>query len=128
MVVMVEGKQQKCGGGGGCEEKQSKCGGSGGGGGGKTIEMWCWRENNRNVEVMVVMKGKQQKCTCIMRIQSILINTDTKGTEPITSVRFTEVSVLKGQAMYDIFGISGTKRTVRNREVSVLQRCLYREV
>ena len=46
MVVMVQGKQ-------------SKCGGSGGGGGGKTIEMWCWRENNRNVEVMVVMKGKQ---------------------------------------------------------------------
>ena len=53
MVVMVQGKQQKCGGGGGCEEKQSKCGGSGGGGGGKTIEMWCWRENNRKVEVMV---------------------------------------------------------------------------
>ena len=54
MVVMVQGKQQKCSGGGGCEEKQSKCGGSGGGGGGgKTIEMWCWRENNRKVEVMV---------------------------------------------------------------------------
>ena len=97
MVVMVQGKQQKCGGGGGCEEKQSKCGGSGGGGGGKTIEMWCWRENNRNVEVMVVMKGKQQKC--IMRIQSILISTDTKGTEP--SVDFTEVSVLQRQAMYN---------------------------
>ena len=27
-----------------------------------------------------------------------------------------------------IFGISGTKRTVRNREVSVLQRCPYGEV
>ena len=27
-----------------------------------------------------------------------------------------------------IFGISGTKRTVRNREVSVLQRCSYGEV
>ena len=39
MVVMVQGKQQKCGGGGGCEGKQSKCGGSGGGGGERTIEM-----------------------------------------------------------------------------------------
>ena len=44
-VVVVEGKQQKCG---GC--------------GGKTIEMWwLWlRENNRNV---VVVEGKQQKCS-----------------------------------------------------------------
>ena len=51
-------------------------------------------------------------------IQSKLFNTDTKGTEP--SVRFTEVSVLQsrgGKCMS--FGISGTKRTVRNREVSV---------
>ena len=68
MVVMVQGKQQKCGGGGGCEEKQSKCGGSGGGGGGKTIEMWCWRENNRNVEVMVVMKGKQYNTIVFTRM------------------------------------------------------------
>ena len=44
-VVVVEGKQLKCGGGGG-----------GGGGGGKTIEMRRWRrENNRNEEE----EGKQ---------------------------------------------------------------------
>ena len=43
-VVVVEGKQLKCGGGGG------------GGGGGKTIEMRRWRrENNRNEEE----EGKQ---------------------------------------------------------------------
>ena len=44
-VVVVEGKQLKCGGGGG-----------GGDGGGKTIEMRRWRrENNRNEEE----EGKQ---------------------------------------------------------------------
>ena len=52
-------------------------------------------------------------------LQSNRFNTDTKGTEP--SVRFTEVSVLQRQGMYD-FWHSGTKRTVRNREVSILQR------
>ena len=49
-MVVVEGKQFKCGGGGGKKNnrnvvlvvgKQLKCGG-GGGGGGKTIEMWRW--------------------------------------------------------------------------------------
>ena len=62
MVVMVEGKQYKCGGGGG-------------GGGGKTIEMWrLWwwrrRENNRNVAVVIysftiyeaVLKRKKVEC------------------------------------------------------------------
>ena len=40
VVVVVEGKQWKCGGGGG-------------GGGGKTIKMRRRRENNRNVAVVV---------------------------------------------------------------------------
>ena len=69
MVVVVEGKQWKCGGGGG--------------GGGETIEMrwWlCWRENSRNEVVMeksrhvlvVVIegnneKGEEIKETCIKK-------------------------------------------------------------
>ena len=44
------------------EEKQQKCGGGGGGGGKKTIDMWRWRKNNRNVVAVVVVEGKQLKC------------------------------------------------------------------
>ena len=53
-----------------------------------------------------------------IRLQLNLFNTDTKGTEPI--VHFTEVSILQSfgrECM--IFGISGIKRTVHTREVSV---------
>ena len=48
--------------------------------------------------------------------QTSLIRTP-KGTEP--SVRFTEVSYYIGRECM-IFGISGTKRTVGNRDLSVL--------
>ena len=46
-----------------------------------------------------------------------MANMGIKGTEP--SVRFTEVSYYRGRECM-IFGISGTKKTVHNREVSVL--------
>ena len=37
----------------------------------------------------------------VVLVQSNLLNTDNKGTEP--SVRFTEVSVLQRQGMYDFW-------------------------
>ena len=49
-------------------------------------------------------------------VQTNLLNTDTKGTEP--SVRFTEVSVLQRQGMYD-FWLFWDQTNSRNREVSV---------
>ena len=57
VVVVVNGKQYK--------------GGREGRGGGKTMEMWrwWWRENNRNVALVVVVEGIGVKkfCTLFMR-------------------------------------------------------------
>ena len=63
-----------------------------------------WRRNKTSV----VVSGYE--------VQSNLFNTDTKGTEP--SVRFTEVSVLQRQGMYD-FWLFWDQTNSRNREVSV---------
>ena len=53
----------------------------------------------------------------IGHVQSNLFNTDTIGKEP--NVRFTEVPYYRGRECI-IFGISGTKRTIRHKEESVL--------
>ena len=53
-----------------------------------------------------------------MSIQSNLFNTDTKGTEPSLVSALQRCPYYRGRECM-IFGISGTKQTVRNREVSV---------
>ena len=53
-------------------------------------------------------------------IQSNLFNMDTKGTEPINCLLYRSVRIIElAGEICMIFGLSGTKQTVHNREVSV---------
>ena len=56
--------------------------------------------------------------------QSNLFNTDTKGTEP--SVRFTEVSVLQRQGMYDFWHFWDQTNCPYQRVVRIIEMSLRR--
>ena len=99
----------------------------------KASRLCYWLASNLN-NFMQVSSELTKECTtnlhcevckhakkAYIHVQSNLFNTDTKGTEP--SVGFTKVSQYYRCKECMIFGISGTKHTIHNGKVSVLQRC-----
>ena len=97
----------------------------------KTSRLCYWLQASNLNSFMQVSSEFTKECTtnlhcevckhakkAYIHVQSNLFNTDTKGTEP--SVGFTKVSQYYRCKECMIFGISGTKHTVHNVEVSVL--------
>ena len=73
---------------------------------------------NGNLLFFPVVKRTESNVTLVnISLQSNLFKTDTKGTEQVLQ----RCPYYRGRECR-IFGISGTKQTVCNREVSVLKR------